>query len=295
MRLRLLKDRTSVIVFWSFTVLSISTLIAIGVGLGIKSWPLFETQSLSDLFFSDTWRPLSGKFGFLAFIAGTLWVTAISLILAVPISVLTALYLSEFAHPWVRKVFLPIIDVLSGIPPVVYGVWGVLVLVPLVTSLSEFVGAFSFGYSVLAGGLVLSLMITPLMISIILDVLGSIPTVYREASLSLGATRWETTWQILARKARPGILAAVILSLSRAFGETIAVLMVCGNMPMLPQSVFDAGYPLPALIANNYGEMMSIPLYDSALMMAGLVLFVVIVFFNLIARVVLFRLETELQ
>jgi len=122
----------------------------------------------------------------------------------------------------------------------------------------------------------------------------TIPQDLRDASLSLGATKWETVKKVVLRKAFPGIIAAVVLAVSRAFGETIAVLMVCGNNAVAPHSVFDPGYPLPALIANNYGEMMSIPRYDSALMFAALLLFLIILLFNIISRVILSRLESRL-
>ncbi|MNL24319.1 Phosphate transport system permease protein PstC [compost metagenome] len=129
------------------------------------------------------------------------------------------------------------------------------------------------------------------MISIMVEVLKTIPAELKAASLSLGATKWETAQKVILRKAKPGIIAAIVLAISRAFGETIAVLMVCGNVPKIPTSIFDAGYPIPALIANNFGEMMSIPLYDSALMFSALLLFVIIFGFNLISRIILNRLE----
>ncbi|HWZ04888.1 MAG TPA: ABC transporter permease subunit, partial [Mucilaginibacter sp.] len=177
----------------------------------------------------------------------------------------------------------------------IFGVWGVLFIIPLIQDhIAPHFVAFSTGYSVLAGGVVLAVMIFPLIVSIITEVLRTIPQDLRDASLSLGATRWETTRKVILRKALPGIIAALVLAISRAFGETIAVLMVCGNNAAVPHSVFDPGYPLPALIANNYGEMLSIPMYDSALMFAALLLFVIILLFNIISRVILARLERKL-
>jgi phosphate transport system permease protein len=146
----------------------------------------------------------------------------------------------------------------------------------------------------LAGGIVLAVMIFPLIVSIISEVLNTIPQELKDASLSLGATKWETIKKVVLRKALPGIIAAMVLAISRAFGETIAVLMVCGNNAAVPHSIFDPGYPLPALIANNYGEMLSIPLYDSALMFAALLLFIIILLFNIISRLILVRLERKL-
>jgi phosphate transport system permease protein len=152
-------------------------------------------------------------------------------------------------------------------------------------------GRFSSGYCVLSAGIVLAIMILPVIIHVGLDVLQAVPQGLREASLSLGANRWETVKHVVLRRAAPGLLAANVLGLSRAFGETMAVLMVAGNVTGLPKSVFDPAYPLPALIANNYGEMMSIPLYDSALMLAAFMLFVVVFGFNLLSRWVLIRME----
>ncbi len=134
-------------------------------------------------------------------------------------------------------------------------------------------------------------MVFPIIIQITIEVFHSIPGELRDASLSLGATKWQTIKLVLLRKALPGIIAANVLGFSRAFGETMAVLMVAGNIPAIPHSPLDAGYPLPALIANNYGEMLSIPLYDSALMLAALVLFVIVILFNLLSRYILSRIN----
>jgi phosphate transport system permease protein len=134
-------------------------------------------------------------------------------------------------------------------------------------------------------------MILPLLISVLLEVFDAIPQEMKDASLQLGATKWQTVKKVILRKSFPGIIAAVVLSVSRAFGETIAVLMVCGNITLIPHSIFDACYPLPALIANNYGEMLSMPGYESALMLAALLLFVIVVLFNAASRLTLVQIE----
>ncbi len=266
------------------------------LGLVMKSWPILELKSIDEILFSSSWHPLKGDFGLLPFIAGTLWVTVTAIFIAVPISLLTAIYLSEYAPSWVKGFSRPFIDLLAGIPSVIYGVWGILVVVPFVKSqIAPFFGTYSSGYSVLSAGIVLSIMIFPVIIHIIVEVFNSIPCELREASMSLGATRWQTVKHVLLRKAMPGIVAANVLGFSRAFGETMAVLMVAGNIAAIPRSVFDPGYPLPALIANNYGEMLSIPLYDSALLMAALVLFLVVMLFNLISRYILFRINLRIN
>ena len=141
----------------------------------------------------------------------------------------------------------------------------------------------------------LAVMILPLMVSILVEVFRTIPKEMTDASLSLGATKWQTVKKVILRKSFPGIVAASVLSISRAFGETIAVLMVCGNIARIPHSLFDACYPLPALIANNYGEMLSMPGYESALMLAAFLLFIIIVAFNAISRLTLNRIEKRYQ
>ena len=290
--IRLLKDRFLSKAFLTLTILSIFSVVLMGLGLFYKSLPILNSTSLWNLLSSSEWKPFKEAFGFYPYIVGTFWVTGIAIIIALPLSMLTAIYLSEYANIRVRKLVLPLIELLSGIPPVLFGVWGVLVIVPLIQDrIAPYFIEFTTGYSVLAGGIVLAIMIFPLIISILIEVFDNVPQELRDASSALGATQWQTTKKVLLRKSVDGIIASVVLAISRAFGETIAVLMVCGNLAQVPKSVFDSGYPLPALIANNYGEMMSIPMYDSALMFAALLLFVIIFLFNAISRIILFRIE----
>jgi phosphate transport system permease protein len=293
--MRLIKDKILSKLMLVLTVASVSLLLVIGIGLYYKSIPLLQKLSWGELITSSVWKPLKGLFGFYPFIMGTLWVTGIAIIIALPLSLFTSLYIVEYAPARVKKLLTPFVNLLSGIPPVIFGVWGVLFIIPLIQKfIAPHFVEFSTGYSVLAGGIVLAVMIFPLIVSILSEVLRTIPQELKDASLSLGATKWETIKKIVLRKALPGIVAATVLAISRAFGETIAVLMVCGNNAVVPHSVFDTGYPLPALIANNYGDMMSIPLYDSALMFAALLLFIIILLFNIISRVILTRLENRL-
>jgi len=264
-------------------------------GLVYKSVPILESNSIVELLFDSKWKPLKGKFGFFPFVLSTLLVTLFAIIIAVPVCILTAIYLSEYATKRIKNIVIPFIDILAGIPSVIYGIWGVVIIVPFIRYyLAPAFGAKSSGYCILAGGIVLSIMVFPVIINILYEVLKTVPHELRDASLSLGANKWETIKKVVLKKARPGLIAAIVLGFSRALGETIAVLMVVGNVPQVPKSVFDAGYPLPALIANNYGEMMSIPLYDSALMFAALILFVVIAVFNIISRSILNRIEKHL-
>ena len=267
----------------------------LGIGLFLKSTLLLEKVSLFNLFFSSEWKPLAGKFGFLSFIISSLWVTILALLIAGPICLLSAIHLTQYAKSYVLRIMHPVIDILAGIPSVIYGVWGILVIVPLISKyIGPFFGKEISGYSILSGAIVLSVMIIPFILNILIEVFKTIPDELAEASLSLGASKWQTIKFVLIKKAFPGIVSALGLGLSRAFGETIAVLMVVGNVAKIPKGVFQPGYPLPALIANNYGEMLSIPMYDSALMLAALVLFVVVLIFNFASRLTIIRMERNL-
>ena len=289
---RLIKDRLVGNLFLTLSLLSMLTVLLIGLGLYLKSAPILQHSSILHLLSSDEWKPFKNEFGFRTYIIGSLIVTALAIVIALPLSLFTAIFISEFMPRRLKQFLIPAIDLLSGIPPVIYGVWGVLTIVPFIADkLAPHFVEFSSGYSALAGGVVLAVMIFPLIISILLEVFRTIPQELRDASLALGANEWETTRHVVLKRSGPGILAATVLAVSRALGETIAVLMVCGNIPAIPHSVFDAVYPLPALIANNYGDMLSIPQYDAALMLAAFILFVIIFLFNALSRVILYRLE----
>lgn len=289
---RIAKDKIAGQVMFLLTIASIFLVIIMAVGLFIKSEPILSQYNLWELLTESNWRPMEGKFGFLPFLAGTFWCTALAILIALPISLLMAIYLTEYAHRSIRKYVYPLLDILAGLPSVIYGVWGSLLIVPRVSKhVAPLFVEFSSGYTVLAGGIVLSVMIIPLLVSLFMEIFDNISTDLREASLSLGATQWQTIKHVVLRKARPGMIAAVVLALSRTLGETIAVLMVCGNLAIVPGSVLDACYPIPALIANNYGEMLSVPLYDSALMFAAFLLFFVVVILNLGSRIVLLKVK----
>jgi len=293
MNIRRLKDNISSRLMLAATVFACLLFFLMLMGLYIRASPILYLVPINDLLFSSVWGPSDGKFGFLPFIMGTLWVTGLATIIAVPISLLSSIYLSEYAGNSLRNAVKPLIDLLAGIPSVVYGLWGVLAVVPFIkNTLAPALGVETIGgYGILAGGIVLSIMVFPIIISVTGEVLRSVSQDMREVSLSLGATKWQTIKHVVLRKARPGIFAAIVLGFSRAFGETMAVLMVVGNVPKVPSSVFDPAYPLPALIANTFGEMMSIPLYDSAILLAALMLLIVVLIFNILARMVLIKIE----
>ena len=291
MRLRRLKDLVASRLMLSTTIFSALLVVLIAAGLVQKSRPILAIKPLTELLFSSSWRPLSGEFGLYPFIMGTFWVTGVAMIIAIPLCLLVSIYLAEYAPNRIRRVVKPLVDLLAGIPSVVYGLWGVLLIVPFVRNIASFFGSTTNGYNVLSGGIILAIMVFPVIISISEEVIRTVPQGMRETSLALGATRWQATKLVVRRAALPGIIAAIVLGFSRAFGETMAVLMVVGNVAKVPSSVLDPAYPLTALIANNYGEMMSVPLYDSALLLAALVLLVVVFLFSLGARLILLRVE----
>jgi len=291
---RILKDKLhySWMVVSFFIVLLLPFLL--GAGLIFKSNLLIKEESLLQLLFSSQWHPMKGEFGFLPFIVSSLWVTVLSILICGPICLFSAIHLTHYGRRWVLKIMHPVIDILAGIPSVIYGVWGIILVVPFISRLGASLGHPNSGYTVLTGSIVLSIMITPFILNILIEVINTVPQELKEASLSLGATKWETIKKVTLRKAFPGIISAYGLGISRAFGETIAVLMVVGNVVKIPKGVFQPGYPLPSLIANNYGEMLSIPMYDSALMFAALILFVVVTIFNLGSRFLISRSEKKI-
>ena len=299
---RVRQDQAAKRAFFIITLLPVLLIIIITIALLIRSWPIMSAYRLSDLLFGEVWKPNNGQFGFWPFILGTTWVTVVGILLSVPACLLVSIYLAEYAHARTRSIAKPILDLLAAIPPVVYGVWGLLAVVPFVDEVlapfsDRWLGSISIfsvnqptGFGILTGGIVLAVMIAPLIISVTFEVFATVPNDLRHASLAVGATQWQTIRNIVLPQVLPGIIAAVVLGASRALGETIAVLMVVGNVPQIPTSIFDSAYPLPALIANNYGEMMSIPLYDAALLGAALVLLVVILIFNILSTIVLQRM-----
>jgi phosphate transport system permease protein len=300
-RFRQLKDRFAGRLMGALTTCTAALVLLIALALLVRAQPLLDIKPLGELLTSSDWHPLRGEFGFRAFIIGTLWVTMLAMALAVPPCLLCAIYLVEYAPRRLRETATSLVDLLAGIPSVVYGLWGTLAVVPVIRDVitpwaGKHLGSVPLlradnptGYSVLAGGVVLAVMVFPVIISVTEEVIRAVPDGLREAALALGATRWQMVKGVVLRRSLPGVIAAIVLGFSRAFGETMAVMMVVGNVPQMPRSIFDAAYPLPALIANNYGEMMSIPLYDAALLAAALVLLLIVLVFTLAARVVLLR------
>jgi phosphate transport system permease protein len=248
-------------------------------------------------FLGKIWDPVSEDFGALPFIYGTLVSSALALLVAVPLGVGAAIFLSELAPVRVSNILTFVIELLAAVPSVIYGLLGIFILVPVLRkivmpSLKTTLGFLPlfkgpvYGVSMLAGGLVLAIMIVPFIISVSRDVLMAVPVEQREAALALGATKWEATWQVVVPFARVGIMASVFLALARALGETMAVTMVIGNDPKINTSLFAPAYSIAAVIANEFTEATG-DMYLQALIYLGLVLFLLTILINGLARLVI--------
>jgi phosphate transport system permease protein len=240
--------------------------------------------------FSSIWNPDNGQFGLAAVIIDTILVTGIALLVAIPISLLSAIYIVEYAPLKIRRTIRPFIDVLAGVPSVVYGLCAFLFLAPFVKDVvAPWFGVQSTGLCIFSAAVILSIMVFPIIISLCIESFDAIPLSLKEASLSIGATKWETVKKVIFRASAPSVLAAILLGFGRAFGETIAVNMVIGGTVRLPSSIFNPGETLASLIASKYGELMSIPLHESALMLVALILFIVVLLFYLLGVLLLRR------
>ena len=244
-------------------------------------------------FTSESWDPVSGDFGAGPFVYGTLVSSAVALVIAVPLAVGLALYLNEMCPRWLRSPLAFTTDLLAAIPSVIYGLWAIFVLAPLLRKDVEpllakwlgWTGLFTgpkYGIGMLAAGVILAIMVIPIVSSITREVVAAVPQAQREAALALGATRWEMIRMAVLRNARAGILGAVILGLGRALGETMAVTMVIGNRPEISKSLFAPGYTMASVIANEFSEATT-SIYLSSLVEIGLALFAVTLIVNAIA------------
>ena len=238
--------------------------------------------------FSTRWYPIESYYGVLPLIGGSLLITAGATIIAVPFGVGTAIYMSEIAPRWVRELLKPLVEILGGLPSVVLGFLGMLVLAPylrilldLPTGLSAFTGA------VLLGGIAI-----PTVVSVAEDALDSVPKAYRDASLAIGATEWQTIWRVTLPAARSGVLTAVMLGIGRAIGETMTVMMVTGNAPIMPRGIRDLFSPvrtMTATIAAEMGEVANGSTHYHVLFLIGILLFLISLVVNVTASAVVFR------
>jgi len=273
-------------------------LLTLAAELVTNAWPAIRRFGFG-FFATSVWDPVAGRFGALPLIFGTLYSSLVAMAIAVPLALGVAIFLTEFAPRWLRRPVATLVELLAAIPSVIYGLWGIFVLLPLLRDtlwpvvrpalvwLPIFRGTF-YGPSVLAGGIILAIMVLPYIAAVSREVLLAVPAAQREAALALGATRWEAVWTVVLPYGRTGIIGAVILGLGRALGETMAVTMVIGNRHEISASLVEPGYTIAAAIANEFAEAVS-ALHLSALFYAGLVLFVVTVAVNVVARLLIWR------
>jgi phosphate transport system permease protein len=269
--------------------------IAIAVAIFAAAWPAFAKLGLSIVTSSD-WDVAGGHFGAAPAVFGTLVSSAIALVIATPLAIGVAIFLSEFSPSWLRQPVGFLVDLLAAIPSVVYGLWGIFVLIPLLREhvmpflrdtlhlgSTPFFSGAAYGPSMLAAGVVLAIMALPYISAVSREVLMAVPRSQREAALALGATRWEMIRDAVVPYARSGIIGGIMLGLGRALGETMAVTMVIGNRPEISASLLAPGYTMASLIANEFSEATN-DLHLSALMAVGAALFVITLIVNGVAR-----------
>jgi phosphate transport system permease protein len=292
---------------WAFRVVLTASALAVPVLLGFLAWELISGSRLAieryGLRFlgTSTWDPVANQFGALPLIFGTLISSLIALLIAVPLALGVAIFLTEFAPRAIRQPIGYLVELLAAVPSVVYGLWGIFFLIPVLRAtlfpflrsvfgfLPFFQGAI-YGPSMLAAGIILAIMILPYIMSVSREVLLAVPGSQREAALALGATRWEAARSAVVPYARSGIVGAAILGLGRALGETMAVTMVIGNRHEIAASLFAPGYTMAAAIANEFAEAAT-DLHLASLAYVALVLFGVTILVNAAARLLIWRVS----
>ena len=281
-----------------------AVVIAIAIAIFAGAWPAFAKLGLS-IDTSSDWDVQAGKFGAAPAIFGTLVSSALALIIATPLAIGVAVFLSEFSPVWLRQPVGFLVDLLAAVPSVVYGLWGIFVLVPMLRehvmpflrdrlhlgSTPFFTGP-AYGPSMLAAGVILAIMALPYISAVSREVLMAVPRSQREAALALGATRWEMIRDAVIPYAKSGIIGGIMLGLGRALGETMAVTMVIGNRAEISASLFAPGYTMASLIANQFSEATS-DLHQSALLAVGAILFVITLLVNAMARWLVWQVSRD--
>jgi len=283
-----------------FSYLILACALAVLIILFLIVYELLSSSQLAwkafgwKFFWTHDWDPVNDQFGALPFIYGTLVSSLLALLLAVPLAVGVAVFTTEMSPKWLRGPISFLTELLAAIPSVIYGLWAIFVLVPILRTIVQpflaktlgWTGLFEgppYGIGMLAAGIILAIMIVPIISSITREVLAVVPQQQREAALALGATRWEMIRIAVLRNARAGIVGGIILGLGRALGETMAVTMVIGNRPEIAKSLFAPGYTMASVLANEFSEATG-DLYLSALVEIGLALFIVTIIVNAMAR-----------
>ncbi len=293
-------DRVFQIVITGFAACIPLLLLIIAIAILLAAWPALSKAGFSFVTGSH-WDVARGQFGAAPAIYGTLVSSALALLIATPLALGVSIFLSEIAPKWLRQPVGFLVDLLAAIPSVVYGLWGIFVLVPLLRDpIAPFIkdtlklggtplfSGPNYGYSMLAAGVILAIMILPFISAVTREVLMAVPQSQRDAALALGATRWEMIRDAVLPYARSGIIGGIILGLGRALGETMAVTMLIGNRPEISASLFAPGYTMASLIANEFSEATS-DMHLSALMAVGAVLFGITLIVNAVARWLVWR------
>jgi phosphate transport system permease protein len=286
-RLRYFTDKVARYIVFIDATVSFIILMAIAIFTTQEGLPLFGQVDIGSFLLGTEWRPTQGQFGILPMIVGSVYVTLLSLLIAVPLGVACAIFLSEVAPPGVRRFVRPMVQLLVGIPSVVYGLVGMVIIVPFIR---QFGGS---GYSVGAAAIVLMAMILPTIISISEDSLRAVPAAYKQGALALGATHWQTIWHLLIPVSRAGIISSVIRGMGRAIGETMAMIMVIGNSVIIPASPLDSARTLTGNIAVEIQYASG--LHRNALFATGVILFILIIVLNSFAVLVLRRGEVIVE
>jgi phosphate transport system permease protein len=284
----------------SFAAVGPLTLVAIFVALAIGAWPALRTFGVSFILSSE-WNPVAGSFGIAPALYGTLVSSFIAVVIATPLALGVAVFLSELAPPWLRQPVAFTVDLLAAIPSVIYGLWGIFVLIPLLRGYAipflrdtlhlgatPFFSGIAYGPSMLAAGVILAIMILPYISAVTREVLMAVPRSQREAALALGATRWEMIRDAVVPYAKSGIIGGIMLGLGRALGETMAVTMLVGNRPEISASLLAPGYTMASLVANEFNEATG-DMHRSALLAAAFVLLLVTFAVNAVARWLVWR------
>lgn len=292
--------------FYIWTKLFAGSIILLFFGMiiiiAVNAWPSISRYGL-DILWDTSWNPVTDEYGALPFIYGSVVSSLLALLLGVPLGIGSAIFLAEICPKWLRTLISFTVELLASIPSVVYGVWGIFVMVPLLSKhvqpfLSNYFGFIPFfegpayGFGMLAGGLILTIMILPIITSISRDVIMNVPAHLREASFALGATRWETLKHVILPSCKPGLIGAVMLGFGRAIGETMAVLMVIGNKSNISLSLFKPASTMASVIAGEFAEASAF-IYKSVLIEIGFILFVITLLINIFAKLIIWKFTSK--
>lgn len=281
-------DQTMRLIFIGSAILVSAIIFSIIAFVGLQGLRTFTDVSPWKFFFSSDWTPSKNEFGIFAFLYSTMLLTLLSIVLAVPLALSGAVFMAKIAPKWMREIMRPATDLFVGIPSVVYGLIGLTVIVPM---LAKYTG--TIGYGILPAAIILAIMILPTILSISEDAIRALPDRLEEASLALGATRWQTIWRVLLPAARPGIITGIILGMGRAIGETMAVFMVIGNSPQMPGSLLESTTVLTTAIVKDMGNTHYGTAWNNALYLMALVLLLISLSLIVIIRFVSKRSEVK--